>query len=221
MEHKRAMNATRTTLRTLWCWRRAIALLLLRSALVGMTIGAVAHAQVGFRAASVAAQPIPTFRAASAGAANTITFLGEARMPTTADTGAAAANATITPPGGMATNDYAVVYVAAKTTGITITNSTTGGQTWTAGTDSEGNGVSFRIFHTRFNGTWSANPAFSWTNSAPYQVWMVVFRGVDTTTAIDAGPSIANFAAPASPFDVTIAASTITTASRQPPSAST
>lgn len=141
-----------------------------------------------------------------------ITFFNDARMPATDGANAAATSATITPPASMAANDYVVVFVSAKTTAVTITNSVTGGQTWTAGTDSEGNGMSYRLFHCRFNGTWSANPAFAWTNSVPYVVWMLVFRGVDTTTAIDAAESIANFAAPTTPFDVTIAAGAIVTA---------
>ena len=141
-----------------------------------------------------------------------ITFFGDARQPATDGANSAATNATITPPGSMATNDYVVVFVSAKTTAVTITNSVTGGQTWTAETDAEGSGLSFRTFHCRFNGTWSANPAWSWTNSVPYQVWMVVFRGVDTTTGVDAIDTTPNtFSAPASPFDVTIAASTIST----------
>jgi hypothetical protein len=129
-------------------------------------------------------------------------------MPATDNQNASATNATITPPSGMATDDYVVVYVAARTTGVTVTNPTTGGQTWTAGTDSEANNISFRIFHTRFNGTWSANPNFAWSNSVPYQVWMVIFRGVDTTTPIDAGPSIAAFAVAT---DILIPADTLPT----------
>ncbi len=212
------MNATRTTLRdVLWRWRRGIArAMLLLAALAGMTLGAVAHAQVAFEAASFYAPPAPVFRAAAqAGVVPGITFVGEARMPTTADTGAIAINATITPPGGMAANDFVVVYVAVRDAGtaVTITNGITGGQTWTAPVVTQRqNNVNFRIFHANFTGTWAANPRFDWVTSLPHQVWMVVFRGVHTTTPIDAGPSIAAFTAPLTPFDVTIAATTITTA---------
>lgn len=61
------VNDTRTTLwEELWRWGRAITrALLLMGALAGMTLGAVAHAQVAFRSASSVTQPIPTFRAAS------------------------------------------------------------------------------------------------------------------------------------------------------------
>jgi hypothetical protein len=159
---------------------------------------------------TISAEAGITFRAASSARSPGITFVGDARMPTSDNSTTTATNASITPPSGMRADDYVVVYVAARTT-ATVTNPTTGGQSWTAGTNTQANGLSFRIFHCRFNGTWTANPNFNWTNNVAYQVWMVVFRGVDTTTAIDAGPNIASFAAPASPYDVTIAASTITT----------
>jgi MSHA biogenesis protein MshQ len=60
-------NATLTILGDLlWRWRRRVArALLVMGALAGMTVGTVAHAQVAFRSASSATQPVPTFRAAS------------------------------------------------------------------------------------------------------------------------------------------------------------
>jgi MSHA biogenesis protein MshQ len=61
------MNATLTSLiDMLWRWQRGLArALLLVGALAGMTLGTVAHAQVAFRSASSATQPVPTFGAAS------------------------------------------------------------------------------------------------------------------------------------------------------------
>ncbi len=139
-----------------------------------------------------------------------ITYVGTAQMPASENGNSAATNAAITPP-SMSTGDFVLVYVSAKTTGITITNSTTGGQTWTAGTDTEGSSMSFRSFYCFYNGTWSADPAWSWTNSVPYNIWMLVYRNVSSGSPIDAAESIAAFAAPTGSFDVTIAANTITT----------
>jgi hypothetical protein len=201
------MNATQTTLSNApGRWQRGIVrALLLMGAFADMTFGGVAYAQITFKdKSSAAALQALAAPIASPGTTSTITFVGEARMPTVNDSGATANNVTITPPGGMAADDLVVVYVAVRDNstaqtinGVGIGGGNTGGQTWTAlVTTQRQNNVNLRIFHCKFNGTWSgANPSFSWANSNSYQVWMVVFRGVDTTTAIDAGPNIAQFGA--------------------------
>lgn len=140
-----------------------------------------------------------------------ITFFGDARMPASENGNSAATSATTTPPGSMLSGDFVLVFVSAGTTGVTITNSAAGGQSWTAGTDSEANSMSYRSFYAIYDGTWDTSPAWSWTNSVPYEIWMLVFRGVAQSSPIDAAENIAGFAAPASPYDVTIATSTITT----------
>lgn len=139
------------------------------------------------------------------------TFFGDARMPATDDANAAATTATLTPPASMATDDYVVVVVVNDQISQTISISNAGGQTWTSETKQQQNSSTLQIFHCRFNGTWSANPAWSWTTSSPYVVWMTVFRGIDTTTALDVAVAYAAQAAPATPFDVTIAANSLTT----------
>jgi len=141
-----------------------------------------------------------------------ITFINDARLPVTNNQNITATNAAITPPSSMAAGDFILVYVAIRATGVTITNSNTGGQSWTAGIDSEGNSVSYRSFYAVYNGNWSANPAWSWGSTPyPYILWMLVFRGVNQSSPIDAAENIANFASPTNPYDVTIGASTITT----------
>lgn len=108
--------------------------------------------------------------------------------PNPADTGTLDANPppTMTPPANMVANDYVVVFMTAKTTGVVNTVSNTGGQTWTSETTVETNGMNSRVFHCRFNGTWSADPTFACSNvNAGVSLVMLVFRGVDTTTALD------------------------------------
>jgi MSHA biogenesis protein MshQ len=74
---KAVMNATRTTLSdVLWRWQRGITrAMLLIGVLAGMTLGAPAHAQIAYRAASQAnssgGQPAPAFQAAGAAVSGT------------------------------------------------------------------------------------------------------------------------------------------------------
>lgn len=115
----------------------------------------------------------------------------------------------VTPCGGMAANDYVVVIASiAASTAQTISNSTTGGQTWTSETEIDNSGPTLhtRVFHTRYNGSWAANPAFTVSpgDSNSFTLQMFVFRGVDTTTALDVAVTGAAFSAPGTPFDVTI-----------------
>ena len=102
----------------------------------------------------------------------------------------------------MVTNDYIVVVIVSRTTGDTITNTTTGGQTWTAETAVNQTLNSSRVFHARFNGTWSAAPVFNCAGTVTCTAYMTVFRGVDTTTALDTAVVGSIFAAPSTPFDV-------------------
>lgn len=136
-----------------------------------------------------------------------ITAFGAASTPAdngsqSSDTGAAE----ITPPASMQSNDYALLFVCNsdnQTTNVPAI-SNTGGQTWTSettlaslpsgGTGSTEN-VHSRLFHARFNGTWSANPSVQMGTSTagPLTLVMLVFRGVDTTTAVDVTPVSASY----------------------------
>jgi hypothetical protein len=115
----------------------------------------------------------------------------------------------------MVANDYVVVRTVYRTNSttqnISVANSggNTGGQTWVEPTHL-GDGIlcNSRVHHCRFNGTWSADPIFAHNSGgvSPLQASMFVFRGVDTTTALDVAVTTTAYAAPTTPFDVTIPA---------------
>jgi hypothetical protein len=141
-----------------------------------------------------------------------ITYFAVASQP--ADNGAQAGpTATVTVPGSMVANDYVVCCASYKASTTTIDITTTGGQTWTSGTviGDATSGMRSRVFHCRFNGTWATNPVFTQSSggTAGLSVMMLVFRGVDLTTAIDVAESGAVYAAPSTPFDVSRAGVTL------------
>jgi MSHA biogenesis protein MshQ len=157
--------------------------LLLVGALAGMTVGAVAHAQVAFRSASSATQPVPTFRAASSA-----TAVVPAPVPTFVAAGAVAANTgAITPalPAGIAVDDILLLFLETSNQAITIANQN--GGTWTAvanspqstGTATNADATRLTVFWSRHNGTQTA-PVTS--DSGNHQLGrMIAVRGVDTT----------------------------------------
>jgi hypothetical protein len=138
-----------------------------------------------------------------------ITFFGQAHVPTDNDaTGNSGTTVTVTPPGSMVANDYVVVVVSYRTNSSSrvLSVSDAGGQTWVSGTQINSGVLAVsRVFHCRYDGTWDANPVFAVdTGTNPLSAGMLVFRGVDTTTAIDVAESGASYSAPGTPFDVTI-----------------
>lgn len=95
----------------------------------------------------------------------------------------AAAVQTITPVPDMLAGDLCIVTCTARNDdNAPITISNTGGQTWnTSFTYSEagGDGQASRMFWCQFNGTWSANPTFTFTlgsATSPKTAVMNVFR---------------------------------------------
>lgn len=123
----------------------------------------------------------------------------------------------ITSPASMLANDYVVVLaLAAAAAATTISVSNNGGQTWTSETQVDFNtNFSSRIFHCRFDGTWTANPSFVTVDTAAnnFNLVMLVFRGVDTVTALDVALASATYAAPGgAPYDVTRSGITTNTA---------
>ncbi|MEK6208761.1 MAG: DUF6701 domain-containing protein [Pseudomonadota bacterium] len=179
------VNASRTTLREkLWQQGRAIARpWLLVGALAGMTLGTVAYAQVAFRSAASATQPVPTFRAASSA-----TAVVPAPVPTYVAAGAVAANAAaITPalPAGIAVDDILLLFLETSNQAITIANQS--GGTWTAvanspqstGAAAAADATRLTVFWSRYNGTQTA-PVTS--DSGNHQLGrMIAVRGVDTS----------------------------------------
>lgn len=120
-----------------------------------------------------------------------------------------------TPPASMQSGDFVVVYVSQRDPGSTITNSTTGGQTWSAGTAVASGSQQVRRFTTTYNGSWSANPAFdtSFRNGLRFSAVGIVFRPTGTPTwATDVAQANGN-ATPSTPFDVVAAGQTAVAAS--------
>jgi hypothetical protein len=108
----------------------------------------------------------------------------------------------------MRKGDLVVVYCESKQS-TTWTNSTTGGQTWTAETafSAPSSAAPFaRMFWCVFNGTWGANPVFSSTSSTGTSAVMHVFRAcsINDTWSQDVAQTTGNFSAPSTPFTVTI-----------------
>src|SRR3989442_9570998 len=150
-----------------------------------------------------------------------MTVVGESWVPASDDAITTATSELITPPSGMQANDLIVVMVSAMVPSTTsITTSAAAGQLWNIGMIQTGSNPITKVYTSIFNGTWSGNPAWGWgATAATYQIWMVVLRGADfSIDGIDANCCAGNsnyatntFAAPASPFDVTIPAASFTT----------
>ncbi len=139
-----------------------------------------------------------------------ITYIGSASTPTTTD-GSNAASPTVVDPaavGTMYSGDLVVVVCRNRLTADTHAVSATGGQSWTKLTtysDATGLLCTVTYFWCRFNGTWSTSPSFSHggTNNS---CLMLVFRPTAgaNTWAKDVTEVAVNFAAPTTPFDVTL-----------------
>jgi hypothetical protein len=138
-----------------------------------------------------------------------IRLVGDARMPATDDATSSVASVTFTLPEGLEQNDLLLVIMSARAATLTITNTTSGGVTWTSGTALQGSNLTYRSFYGFVPSGGATNPTFGWTGNNSYVGWLLVFRGVDTTTPIDAAEVSATFTAAAT---ITIGASTITTA---------
>ncbi len=69
----------------------------------------------------------------------------------------------VTPPATLQTGDLYVMVAAYRGT-ATLSLSATGGQTWTSEAQSQANGVTARVFWTRFNGTWAGTPSVTNTS---------------------------------------------------------
>jgi hypothetical protein len=206
---------------------KGIKALLLAIAAAVLTFVGTAHAQLSFRSSSSAftssGPSIPALRAAAAGGAP-MTIVGQSRAPASDDAVTTATSASIVPPSGMQANDLVLVFISAmvpSTTPISYTSNPMAGQTWNLGTTVQnGSNPSTKVYASVFNGTWSGNPSFTWGSTAvAYQMWMVVLRGqdllgtnyLDSNCCNSATETKGTFAAPASPFDVTIPAASFTT----------
>lgn len=147
------------------------------------------------------------------------TFFGVATNP--ADNGSLQepqTGASLTPPASMQEGDLVVVilYNENGSAGDGLALNNTGGQTWVSDTSNgsysfTGGAAGHRIYWCRFNGTWSpaSGPTFDLPSKSGTRgggAQMLVFRP-DVSSKVwnlDTGPNWAGFAAPTTPFTVTI-----------------
>lgn len=138
-----------------------------------------------------------------------ITFFGRASSP--ADNSAKYADPdtplAIVPPASMLAGDFVYCVVNLRDPGTSVSNSTTGGQTWTAETAVVGGSGLLRAFWCTFNGTWSANPEFTAAfrgTYAKFGISMQVFRPSGTPTwAVDVAQTDGYLVTAGAPYDVT------------------
>ena len=84
----------------------------------------------------------------------------------------------VTPPATMQAGDLYVIVAAYRGT-ATLSLANTGGQTWTSEASAQANGVTARVFWTRFNGIWTGNPSV--TNTTGTEALTVYSFAVATT----------------------------------------
>lgn len=146
----------------------------------------------------------------------TVTFFNVAVTP--ADNGSSATNPTVvTPPASMQAGDLVVMFGDRRASSGSISMSETGGQSWNSLTENDQNTQRTRIFWCNFNGTWSANPSINMGATLCNSAVMLVFRSSNTDAfdrgfAADNALSAGAFAAPGSPYTVTITGLTRQTA---------
>ena len=139
-----------------------------------------------------------------------ITYFGSTSSP--ADNGTSTATQiTLTPPGSMADGDLVYVELWQRGT-ATFSVGVTGGQSWNSLTRNTNTNIAHQAFWCRFNGTWGANPRFNFSAGTNTNAFMIVFRPTSSSYswAVDTAQSNNTFAAPSTPFTVTITGRTPT-----------
>lgn len=133
-----------------------------------------------------------------------ITYVNSASNP--ADNGTLGTTPVAVTPPAMQAGDLVLMFAYVRNTTATMDISVTGGQTWNAEAAISNTNVGARLFWCRFNGTWAANPSVAFSNSTSTTVVMHVFRPTKASLrwSIEANRVETDFAAPASPFTVTI-----------------
>lgn len=128
-----------------------------------------------------------------------IRLVGQVAMPATDDATSSVASATFTAPDGIVGNDVCLAFLNVRSTTVTITNTTAGqANSWTANTAVVGATNTYRSFYVKVaSGGFTSNPAFGWSVANSYVGWILCFRGVDTSTQIDAAETTATQAAAA------------------------
>jgi hypothetical protein len=108
--------------------------------------------------------------------------------------------------------DFIHVFVAQRNTGVTLSVAQAGGQTWTSKTAISSGSQTGRVFTCQYNGSWSADPAFTTSSrtGVKFSGLLSVWRPSGTPTwAVDVAQTNSN-STPGSPFDVTISGQTAT-----------
>ncbi|HKQ26474.1 MAG TPA: DUF6701 domain-containing protein [Burkholderiales bacterium] len=180
------VNATRTSgCALLWRWARRIArALLVMGALAGMTLGAVAHAQVGFRSAASSTALAPQFRSATSGTLTTVAFRS-------ASSGFLVGTGTLSVPrpAGMAVNDVLIIAVAVRPIASTITPLQAGWTLIRRTDNAVANANSLAIYYkviTNLASEPAANYTFTIGGGATHATGGIqAFSGVDNTNPID------------------------------------
>lgn len=133
-----------------------------------------------------------------------ITYIASASTP--ADNGTSGVSPTAVTPPAMVAGDLVLLFAYGRTTTLTMAISVTGGQVWNDEAVISNTNISARLFWCRFNGTWAANPSVSFSNVATATVIMHVFRPTKPSLrwAVEANRVETDFAAPTTPFTVTI-----------------
>lgn len=147
---------------------------------------------------------IAIFQLVSTKAYSQITYVASASTP--ADPGSSAATPTVVTPPTMIAGDLVLLFAYGRTTTLTMNISATGGQLWYDQPVISTTNISARLFWCRFNGSWAANPSVSFSATTAATAVMHVFRPTKPSLrwAIEADRVETDFAAPASPFTVTI-----------------
>lgn len=140
-----------------------------------------------------------------------ITYFGAASSPADNASQDDTAARSLTPPASMQDGDlaYAVAVWHHPSATRTINQTNAGGQTWFPLTLHQSTSSQIcRAYWCRFDGTWSANPAWQTSNSTTsgFTLYMLVYRPTETTYtwAVDVAEAAVAYAAPGSPFDVAI-----------------
>lgn len=136
-----------------------------------------------------------------------ITYIGSNSNPVDGATATLGASpVTITPVAGIQTGDLVIMVSTVRNTTAVMDISVSGGQEWFKETQISNTNIGARIFWCRFNGTWAANPSISFTNTTGTTVVMHVFRPTKSSNvwAIEEARTELDFAAPTTPFTVSI-----------------
>lgn len=109
-----------------------------------------------------------------------ISFFGISAVP--ADNGTnATATITVTPPTSMVQGDLVVVFLQNRAF-ANFSVGVTGGQTWNFVSREPGGAETIGTYWATFNGTWSANPRFDFSQTTNTSAYMLVFRANSTAS---------------------------------------